>query len=84
MRQTASLLPLLGLLFFAVTPDALAQRSDRRADDGGSIGLRVTPEASGIAWFGTWEGALSEAKRTNRPILLMSAAPSCRQVPGVW
>ncbi|MEL6431367.1 MAG: hypothetical protein AAFR54_19500 [Planctomycetota bacterium] len=42
------------------------------------------PDAAGIAWFGTWEGALTEAKRTGRPILFQSAAPQCQSVPGVW
>lgn len=37
-----------------------------------------------IAWFGTWEGAKAEAARTGRPILLVSAAPQCHEVPGVW
>jgi hypothetical protein len=37
-----------------------------------------------IAWFGTWEAGLAEAKRTNRPILLVSAAPHCHGVPGIW
>ena len=37
-----------------------------------------------VAWFGTWESAQAEAKRTNRPILLLSAAPQCHDVPGVW
>ena len=37
-----------------------------------------------IAWFGTWHGALDAAKKTKRPILLVSAAPHCHHVPGVW
>ena len=39
---------------------------------------------AGVAWFGTWEGALAEATRTGKPILLLSAAPQCRGVPGIW
>ncbi len=39
---------------------------------------------AGVAWFGTWEGALAEASRTGKPILLLSAAPQCRGVPGIW
>ena len=45
--------------------------------------LEVPTEPS-IAWFGTWEAGLAEAKRTDRPILLMSAAPQCHGVPGMW
>ena len=37
-----------------------------------------------IAWYTTWEQALSDAKRLNRPILLQSAAPQCSGVPGMW
>jgi hypothetical protein len=38
----------------------------------------------GIAWYGTWEAGLREAKRTNRPILLIAAAPHCHNVSGIW
>ena len=37
-----------------------------------------------IAWHGTWQGGLAEAKRTGNPILLVSAVPQCHSVPGVW
>ena len=37
-----------------------------------------------IAWHGTWDGALAAAKATKRPILLISAAPHCGMVPGMW
>lgn len=40
--------------------------------------------ADKIAWFGTWKGGLAEAERTGKPILLISAAPQCHNVPGVW
>ena len=39
---------------------------------------------AGIQWFATLEGGLREAKRTGRPILLVSAAPHCAGVPGIW
>ncbi len=38
----------------------------------------------GIAWIGTWEAAKTEAQRTGKPILLLSAAPQHLGVPGVW
>ena len=38
----------------------------------------------GVAWIGTWEAAKAEAARTGKPILLLSAAPQCRGIPGVW
>ena len=37
-----------------------------------------------IAWHGTWQGGLAEAQRTGKPIMLVSAAPQCHSVPGVW
>ena len=43
-----------------------------------------SPAAGQIAWFGTWKGGLAEAERTGKPILLISAAPQCHDVPGVW
>jgi hypothetical protein len=50
----------------------------------GPVEVHAEPAGPGIAWFGTWEAALAEAKRTRRPILFMSAAPQCQRVPGVW
>ena len=37
-----------------------------------------------IQWYGAWDAAKTEAKRTNRPILLLSAAPQCRGISGIW
>jgi hypothetical protein len=42
------------------------------------------PADGGIVWFGTIKAGLAEARRTNRPILLMSAVPECHGVSGVW
>ena len=39
---------------------------------------------SGIAWYGVLKDGLAEAKRSGRPILLISGAPACLGVPGVW
>jgi uncharacterized protein YyaL (SSP411 family) len=38
----------------------------------------------GIGWIPTWKQALAEARETNKPILLMSGAPACAGVPGIW
>jgi hypothetical protein len=38
----------------------------------------------GIAWFASWQDGLREAKRTGKPILLVSAAPHCAGVSGIW
>ena len=37
-----------------------------------------------IVWFTRLDQALAEAERTNRPILLHSAAPACSGAPGMW
>ena len=37
-----------------------------------------------IAWFGTMDSARAAAEKTGRPILLVSGAPACQAVPGVW
>lgn len=47
-------------------------------------GLVEPQKGERIAWFGTWEGGLQEARRTQRPILLVSAAPHCHGVSGIW
>jgi hypothetical protein len=39
---------------------------------------------SGIQWFSSWDAGVAEAKRTGRPILLVSAAPHCAGVSGIW
>jgi len=43
--------------------------------------ITVAPK---IAWFGTWQGAITEAKRSGRPIFLVAAAPHCHYVSGIW
>lgn len=40
--------------------------------------------AKRIAWYGQLADGLAEAERTGRPILLVSGAPQCHGVPGVW
>ncbi len=39
---------------------------------------------SGIVWHGVLTDGLADAKATNRPIMLLSAAPQCAGVPGMW
>lgn len=41
-----------------------------------------TPER--IVWYGVLNDGIAVAKTTNRPILLLSAAPQCAGVPGMW
>ena len=42
------------------------------------------PGSPKIAWYSTLDSGLAEAKRSNRPILLISAAPQCTGVSGIW
>ena len=54
-----------------------------------SLGQAITDEPTlaaepAIGWIPTWDQAIAEAKQTNKPILLIAAAPSCGGVPGVW
>ena len=39
---------------------------------------------SGIAWYGVLKDGLAEAKRTGKPILLITSAAQCNGVPGMW
>ncbi|HIK59915.1 MAG: hypothetical protein ABGY71_07490 [bacterium] len=76
MRITTLFLALL-----AAAP-AAAQRGDR--GQGPNQVMLEAPAIAGIAWFGVIDDARAEAKRTGKPILLMSAAPACSGVPGMW
>ena len=44
----------------------------------------ASEKEGGVSWFANWQDALKEAIRTNRPILLVSAAPHCAGVSGTW
>ena len=39
---------------------------------------------AGPAWYTTWDTALAEAKRSNRPIFFMAAAATCSGISGVF
>ena len=56
------------------------------AESGGvqSTSDSVTTAPGEIAWIPTWEAGLAEAKRLDRPILLVSAAPHCHNISGLW
>lgn len=38
----------------------------------------------GIQWYTDMAQGFAVAKETGRPILLLSAAPQCSEVPGDW
>ena len=45
---------------------------------------QTDPISPRIAWHGTLAAGLAEAKQSGRPILLVSGAPQCLGVPGIW
>ena len=44
----------------------------------------VADAADRIAWYSTLKQGLAVAKTTGRPILLVSAAPHCHGISGIW
>ncbi len=50
-----------------------------RAQDDRQPGL-----PAGITWYGRLQDGLQAAKLADRPILLLSAAPQCAGVSGMW
>lgn len=74
----------IGVTLFVVTVCAMTVFAQRRneapaAQDAGQAGL-----PAGIIWYGKLQDGLQAAKLTERPILLLSAAPQCAGVPGMW
>ncbi|MEM7455622.1 MAG: hypothetical protein AAF456_14815 [Planctomycetota bacterium] len=39
---------------------------------------------AGIVWYGKLSDGLEVARATQKPILLVSAAPQCAGIPGMW
>ena len=68
----------LFLVACLATTGALLLRGDAQQTDE-SIGI---PE--GIVWYGVLADGLAEAKETGKPIFLLSAAPNCTGVSGIW
>ena len=38
----------------------------------------------GVVWYTTWDTALEEAKRSQKPIFFMAAAAQCNGISGVF
>ena len=92
MRYTLSLaiclLLLASALVQAQAPDVdRGQSQKRRGGPPTPTTVGENPQDigdAGVAWYTTWETGLAEAKRSNRPILFMSAATTCSGIPGVF
>jgi len=39
---------------------------------------------AGVMWYTTWDTALAEARRSNRPIFFMAATATCSGISGVF
>lgn len=48
----------------------------------GAVELAIGSES--VVWYSTWDTALAEAKRSNRPIFFMAAAHQCGSVSGTF
>mgnify|MGYP004268969097 CR=1 FL=1 len=69
-------------LFATALSGGIVLAQGPRPDD-----LGASPQAvgeAGVAWYTTWETALDEAKRSNRPIFFMAAAATCSGISGVF
>jgi len=76
---TLSLTLLAPLLLSTAAP---LQRTDRLPSEPPTLVEPIRGER--IVWYGTLEQGRAVAMASKRPILLISGAPSCREVPGVW
>ena len=75
------LIPLLMIMTVGLMMNVADARGPRPTELGASphpIG------AEGVVWYSTWETALAEAKRSNRPIFFMAAAHQCGNVSGTF
>lgn len=72
---------LIATLLTLSFPAAVFAQGPRPTDLGASP---QTVGDAGIAWYTTWDSALAEAKRSNRPIFFMAAAATCNGISGVF
>lgn len=49
-----------------------------------ALSILAAPARPGIMWFTDLSQGLAEARRTNKPVFLLSAAPQCTEIPGDW
>ena len=80
-RLTAASIALASL--FLCTP-ALAQRAPRGGGPETRTAATTTKDGAIIQWYATLDRGLAEAKRTGKPIMLVSGAPHCAGVSGMW
>jgi hypothetical protein len=82
--QLHRILAATALASLAVCAPALAQRAPRGGGPEARTAPASTRDGAIIQWYATLDRGLAEAKRTGRPILLVSGAPHCAGVSGMW
>ena len=80
-RLTAASISLASLFLCA---PALAQRAPRGGGPETRTAATTTKDGAIIQWYATLDRGLAEAKRTGKPIMLVSGAPHCAGVSGMW
>lgn len=80
-RLTAASIALASLFLCA---PALAQRAPRGGGPETRTAATTTKDGAIIQWYATLDRGLAEAKRTGKPIMLVSGAPHCAGVSGMW
>ena len=84
-RQLTIALTLMALAVSGwVACETMGQPPGRRGPERGSERNTEPGLKAGIAWYGVLEDGLAVAKEADRPIFLLSAAPQCAGVPGMW
>ncbi|MFT5465571.1 MAG: hypothetical protein ACI8UO_000666 [Verrucomicrobiales bacterium] len=69
-------------LIFTLAATAAAHAQGPRPGD---LGASPQPIGdAGVMWYTTWDTAVLEAGRSNRPIFFMAAAATCSGISGVF
>jgi hypothetical protein len=83
-KHLHALIAATALASLAVCMPALAQRAPRGGGPEARTAAATTKDGAIIQWYATLDRGLAEAKRTGKPILLVSGAPHCAGVSGMW
>ena len=65
-----------------IAQTSISQARGPRPHELGASSLPIG--AQGVVWYSTWDTALAEAKRSNRPIFFMAAAHQCGTISGTF
>lgn len=77
------------IILSVLLPPSLCEAQRSGGSRGGvrptDIGAGTLPIGSeSVMWYTTWDTALNEAARSNRPIFFMAAAATCSGISGVF